>query len=710
MSFLRLPISSRLAGAVSGSTALGITCGVLLAATLGGWFWAHRTWNEHQHARLSHHLDSIQASFQNRLALHEGLLRSLDGLFRASERVEAAEWRTFAGEFLGRDPTPELEWLLFVSAVEPGKLTAFARDARRDGVRNLHLRSHGSVAEHFLVRFAAAVVEPVPPRFAPGADLRGEPGLSDVLQRSRREGRILAAVLPGGGDGGKEPRVFFVRPVEHPAVGRGWVVSGMRLAWAMEPAFEGIPLELPVEVGLQDLPSAEPLFERSSPEADRGEPVCRTFPGAGRTWTLCAFPGSSYEGLQGGLPPSILLAAGSLVCLLTGAVLLTLRSTERRARTLAEHMRRDLLAQRRLLDSVLDLAPVLFFVVDPRGRLVLAQGRGLEAVGLASTALGTPVERAFASLPALLESWRRVQKGTPAPVTLELGTRAFDVYFLPLEAGGSEDRGTTLITALDVTERRAHEQKVMELLEKIRKDNVELKALDKLRNDFLATVSHELRTPLASIEGYLRLLEGGAGGRLSQEQVALVEPAFRNARRLHALVDDLLDLSRLESGTLQPEFRDVRVEDLLQRVRETLADQAVERGIDFRLEAPDPSRVFRADPFLVERILLNLAGNALKFTPPDGTVTVGAAEGKEEGRPVMRLWVRDTGIGIPAKEQEKIFEKFYQVDHSADRKAGGAGLGLAIVRRLVDLHGGRIFVESAPRQGSTFTVILPQLG
>ncbi|HET9490341.1 MAG TPA: ATP-binding protein [Methylomirabilota bacterium] len=234
--------------------------------------------------------------------------------------------------------------------------------------------------------------------------------------------------------------------------------------------------------------------------------------------------------------------------------------------------------------------------------------------------------------------------------------------------------------------------------------NEELRRLDELKSEFLAMVSHELRTPLTAIVGYSRLLLRQAHGSLNPRQMEHQEAIFRGAQRLTDLINDLLDVSRLEAARveLHPRPTDARqiVDQVLSVVR--VAAQAKRIRLVNDVDAMLPS--VQADPTRLHQILVNLTGNAVKFTPSGGLVRVHG--GVQSGQ--VWIAVEDTGVGIAATELARIWDPFYQVESPLRRRHGGSGLGLAIVRRLVELHGGMVRAESeGENRGSRFSFTLP---
>ncbi|MDQ2807310.1 MAG: ATP-binding protein, partial [Chloroflexota bacterium] len=234
-------------------------------------------------------------------------------------------------------------------------------------------------------------------------------------------------------------------------------------------------------------------------------------------------------------------------------------------------------------------------------------------------------------------------------------------------------------------------------------DITELRRLNDLKSDFLSMVSHELRTPLTSIKGFVKLVLLGDLGPLTTEQQECLEVADREADRLSHLINDLLDISRIEAGTVTFTWETVAPAPLVAEVLTMLQPQAADLHLTLHAQLPPALPAVRGDRQRIIQILTNLVGNAIKFTPPDGQVCVtAAADGAD-----LRVQVTDTGIGIAAPALSRIFDRFYQVDSSHARARGGTGLGLAITRQLVEGHGGTISVASTPSVGTTVEFTLP---
>ena len=239
------------------------------------------------------------------------------------------------------------------------------------------------------------------------------------------------------------------------------------------------------------------------------------------------------------------------------------------------------------------------------------------------------------------------------------------------------------------------------LAEKLERVEQERRRLDMIRNDFLANVSHELRTPLTAIQGFLEALQDG----LVEEEEArqrYYAVMYAETVQVNRLVDDLMDLMKLENNEITLSKHPVDAAELIRRVAATFEQEAAEKGLAIEVQVQSGLDKLYADRDRVAQILKNLVKNAVKFTD-EGTVRIAA---NQEGD-WIRLTVADTGIGIAAEDLDRVWERFFKVDRGRSKKNKGTGLGLAIVKELVERHDGSITVESEPGQGSVFTVWLP---
>jgi two-component system, sensor histidine kinase and response regulator len=249
---------------------------------------------------------------------------------------------------------------------------------------------------------------------------------------------------------------------------------------------------------------------------------------------------------------------------------------------------------------------------------------------------------------------------------------------------------------------RELEARVAERTAELKRAYEELKELDRLKSEFISNVSHELRTPLLHVKGTLGLLADGAMGDVTPEQVQGLSVAQGAAEQLGRLIEDIVDFGQMyEEQRLT--FEPVSVVEVCQSAARAIARNAQRHSILVNVAVPADLPPVRADLQSLTRVLWHLLDNAVKFSPSHGTVEITA----EKRRTGVRIAVQDHGAGIPPDQRDRIFQVFYQVDGSTTRKAGGLGLGLALVKRLVEAHGSRVEVESEVGKGSTFAFELP---
>jgi signal transduction histidine kinase len=239
--------------------------------------------------------------------------------------------------------------------------------------------------------------------------------------------------------------------------------------------------------------------------------------------------------------------------------------------------------------------------------------------------------------------------------------------------------------------------------EELARKNRELTHLDELKSDFMATMSHELRTPLTSIIGYSDMLLSGMTGELNEKQQGFIQSILNGGETLLNLINDILDLTKIEAGRLELNFEAVDLRAALLNVLPVVKPRAQDKRIRISTFLPTELPPVWADPAKLNQVLLNLLTNGIKYTHENGSVSVEARLADDQ----VEIWVNDTGIGISSEDQQRIFQRFTQIDSSATRTQGGTGLGLAIARELVELHGGALRLQSKLGKGSSFIFTVP---
>ena len=400
-------------------------------------------------------------------------------------------------------------------------------------------------------------------------------------------------------------------------------------------------------------------------------------------------------------------------------------------RTVSSSLDLDVVLQKsaHLIQQRLDIQHVAVFLADPSSNFVVlrgAIGRGMDVlkaeafklpvgsrsmVGIAA-ATGKPrIAQDVTAETAFLRTAKLPDSGAAAAIPLMAGDTVIGVLYVQRE---SPDALTPEIVNLLVTlaDQIAVGVKNAQLYA-VQRDLAEnLAEMDRIKTEFLANMSHELRTPLNSIIGFSKVMLKGLEGPLTDMQAQELQIIHDSGQHLLALINDILDVSKLNAGKMQLQFEEVDLGDLIERSLFTTSALVKEKPITLRSEVNPAMRPLYVDRRRVRQILLNLLSNAAKFTK-SGEIIVSARQVEalnphtERLEPFVEVSVRDTGMGIPKDRLLDIFKEFTQVDGSSTRRAGGTGLGLSITKALVELHGGRIWAESRLGEGSTFSFTLP---
>jgi PAS domain S-box-containing protein len=375
--------------------------------------------------------------------------------------------------------------------------------------------------------------------------------------------------------------------------------------------------------------------------------------------------------------------------------------------------------------KLLEAAPDAILEVNPDGQIMLLNEAAERMFGYSrGELLGQNVE---ALVPAAMRgghsqhraSYADHPKTRPMGTGLELEGQRKDGSLFPVEISLSPnwiDGSLHVIASVrDITERKAVEDRIRALREQYTAEltakneqlearNQEVERANRLKNEFLASMSHELRTPLHTIIGFSELLTEQLEGQLNEKQQRFVGHILQDARHLLELINEILDISKIESGRMELKYEEFSFAQCIDEVLAGIRQQAMLKNIKLENRSSFQRSLF-ADRVRIKEIFYNLLNNAVKFTPEGGTVWV---ESITDGRR-LQILVCDTGIGISENQQSAIFDKFYQIEDSMGRGREGTGLGLAITKHLVEIHQGNIGVESRPGEGSKFKVSFPLL-
>ncbi|MBE7560774.1 PAS domain-containing protein [bacterium] len=337
------------------------------------------------------------------------------------------------------------------------------------------------------------------------------------------------------------------------------------------------------------------------------------------------------------------------------------------------------LEQRRLRALVEGMGEGML-AVTAAGVISEANPEACRLLALSGSPVGRPLAECWPQLEAERLELAGIRKTDSREVQLPWRGRILRVNLAPLERD-SAGRCATVILLQDITEAAQ---------------------ADRMKAELVSIVSHELRSPLTSIKGYLDLILSGESGALPARQKEFLDIIYSNTLRLAALVEDILDLSRIEAGKVELDMSRVDVRYLCNFIHLSYQQQAQSKGLDFQLDV-EPDLYISGDLGRIQQVLVNLVSNALKYTSPGDGVKLWARRAGGE----VEVGVTDTGPGIEAAEQEKVFEKFYRGRGRKGSGAGGSGLGLAIARSIVEAHGGHMHLRSQPGEGSTFSFVMP---
>jgi len=494
----------------------------------------------------------------------------------------------------------------------------------------------------------------------------------------------------------EETQVFEVSCETTPPDGSGvgsLMGKKFSLNQCLEPLKRGEICLMPYEL-LTAEPTVDSLEKQRGriPASSQNIPVYPLWDKEGLIGALCLFPEKGQE-----LALEEIKAIEHLTRDCAQAIrTLRLARQEHFSRVSAEYFRSFL---QQSTDIFAEYDPQLRYLsINPAGARFL-QHPEAEIIGHTNQELlGEGAEAIESLLRQVLESGEAI--AVAHSISYPAGTRTFDSTYTPIaDANGTIRR--VISVSKDITEIRLHYQQ-------LQAHNEELTAINRMKEEFIATTSHELRTPLTAILGFSSVLQQEAFGMLNPKQKEYIERIYGSGQHLLELIDDILDLSRIEGQRLELQPQLVFINDICAGVISLIQERVVNHGLNLEVEVEPDLEYMVADPRRLKQMLLNLLANAIKFTR-EGTIglKVYANRANHGRQDMVNFVVWDTGIGMDEREKSRLFAAFAQMDGKLSRHYQGTGLGLAITRKLVELHGGEITVESHPNSGSSFTISLP---
>jgi PAS domain S-box-containing protein len=689
-------------------------------------------------AALQRDAAQLADALQQRLWIYQYGLRGARGVVLSAGR-DGLSRALFARYSASRDldaEFPGARGIGLIWRIDAADEAAFVARARADGWPDFAIRSLGDPgAQRYVIQY----IEPLARnREAIGLDIASEAHRRRAAEAALRSGeaRLTAPITLVQARGEVAQAFLLLLPIyrDGPTPNEASARWAEGIGWSYAPLLMGEILAslkaeadgLSLVVSDLDVDGAVVPVYRSAQVAAPEAPLVRIERSVyGRRWLLEVRAQPAFLAARQTLAPASAALLAGLATLLGGALLLALRQAARRRReheareaaalrAAAERLERevgartaDLRQLNRTLRNVLDAASeIAIIATGPDGTISLFNRGAERLLGYAAS------ELVGQATPACFHDADEVA-ARGAALSAEFGEpiAGFRAFVHRAEREGAETRewtyvckdGSRLPVLLAVTTMRGDDGAIVGYLG-VAQDIRERRRVERMKSEFVATVSHELRTPLTAIVGALRLVLAGQPAALPEPGRPLLDMAMRNAERLRALIDDLLDIEKLAAGQLALELRVQPLAPILQQAVEGLRTYGAGRGIGLDLAVADPALCAAVDAGRLQQILANLLSNAIKFSPDGGRVVLSlAADGD-----TLRIRVRDQGPGVPAEFRDRLFERFAQHDSSDSRARGGTGLGLAISRELARRMGGDLVLREQQAPGGEFELSLPR--
>lgn len=645
-----------------------------------------------------------QSSIRKRMIEYEQMLHSGVGFFRANEFVSREQWRIYVENLHLSTYFPGVQGVGYSEWITPEQKQAHIERIRAEGFPDYTIRPEGERDVYTSIIY----LEPF--------DWRNKRAFGyDMFSQEMRQAAMIRAIETGKAS--VSGRVTLVQetttdvqygflmyvPLFHddaksPQARRdaikGFVYSAFRMGDLMRGILGDQPPELEFEIFDGDNVSADTILydsdkklsalANSNAETYSLKEVLKF---GGRTWTVFYNSNDQFAAAIATNQPLVVGIAGVVIDVALFFVILTLSKLRNRAVTLAGQMVKEMGVKDLQFKSIADTAHEAITTVDSEGILSYANAAahrmfGFQKETLVGVSMTTLIPEFAISL--LEENEHAEGQGSDDKLIQLLGRRRDGSEF-PLELSSAFwTVGDTLYVTV------------------ISRDITERKKVDKLKHEFISTVSHELRTPLTSIGGSLRLVQSGMVGNLTDKGKELIDIANRNLDRLGRLINDILDVDKIEAGTIQMSLKPQNVQRLVEQAVVSSRTSADEKNVSIAITEV-VSEWARVDEDRFIQVMSNLLSNAVKFSPPDAVVKVAVTRRENS----VRVAISDQGRGIPDEFRSRIFQKFAQADASDTKEKGGTGLGLNIVRSLVEQFGGTVGYDSEWERGSTFYFDLP---
>lgn len=676
------------------------------------------TWSVFRHQiekaellRFNRYSDRVINTIQERLYDHERLLEGGRGLFYASKSVEFNEWSAYVNT-QNLNLYPGILGLGYIYPVQRADVPTFVTGIRKQAP-TFEVKTTGYLPDLFVI----TQIEPVARnREAQGLDIGQEENRREAAEDARASGKAtLTRRITLVQDQKKIAGFLMLLPMyrthqapptraEREQQFLGWVYVPIRIEELMQGIVDKTERMVDFEViDGESTNKRDLLFDADGHIAENADAVIQDrhfemrmfhkqtrIETQERVWTLYTSSRPEFE--QTAAHAHWVFPVGLLLSLMAALAMWSLVNARRRAQALADSMTIEVRERESRLHAILDSVVDAILVIDNSGRITSCNQATERIFGYsAAEIMGGNVSM------LMPEPYRGGHAGY---LRHYLETHEARVIGKARELTGQRKDGSTFPIELAVASILVKGEL---MFTGIVRDITERKKVDRMKNEFISTVSHELRTPLTSIRGSLGLVAGGAVGEMTDKMQQLIDIAYSNSERLIRLINDILDIEKIESGKIQVELSTQPLLPLIEQAMAANHAYAEQYGVRFALaHTLTGAAVVQVDTDRFMQIMANLLSNAAKFSPPQGVVTIDVRLQED----TVRIAVSDQGSGIPEAFRDKIFQKFTQADSSDTRQKGGTGLGLAISKALVEHMHGTIGYESAS-QGTTFYIVLP---
>lgn len=706
---------------------------VCFALTLLAWYGVYRQAIRNAEQQFELHVRDVVYSIEERLRQHEQILLGCAGLFEASESVERAEWHTYVERLRLKENYPGIQGIGYVQVIKPADLEAHIAAIRAEGFVDYTVRPAGDRSLYS----STIYLEPFTGRnlAAFGYDMMSEATRAKAMRMAAESGKTIVSgkVKLVQETHGKEQAGFLMylpiyrkhrlltTPAQRWNALQGFVYSPYRVDDLMEGILGNrmLMLDFVVFDGTAETDETR-MFVSGEESASAMRAVrakmsaVRTIQAYGHTWTVHLYSRPKFEARFQSPLSTVILVLGGGISVLLFILVLFLLSRRERAEEIAKSMVADIRSSEKKLrqseariQAIVDGAQHLIITTDTEG-IIQSFNHAAER------SLGYRAEEVIGKFtPALFhdadEISRRTQELVDAGIPVEPGFGVFAVRARE-DAGGDTHEwtyirkdGSRFPVSLTITASRDERGEINAFLG-IAADITERQKIERMKSEFISTVSHELRTPLTSIRGALALIAGGVVGELPAAAKPLVDIAHKNSERLILLVNDILDMEKIEAGKMELKAMPLELMSLLKQSLDANQAYAEQYHVSYELEGDLPGAMVSVDANRMLQVFANLLSNASKYSPVGGKVSVALERIGQH----IRVAVKDNGPGITDEFKNRIFQKFAQADSSDTRKKGGTGLGLSITKAIVEQMGGRIWFDSTPDVQTVFYVEFPE--